>query len=354
LIKTTNMKKTSPIIPLFKQFIRETETGKRLKKNGEKIKPESVQNYKYVLNNLIQFSSDTKFELRICDCSKLDKRELTSEKSYWKKFYQKFTDFLYKKGCHDNYVGANIKVIRVFFNYLKNDKDMNTGDFQRLFYVRKEEIEIFVLSPDQLKFLIHDKEFEQTLIPSYKRIKDIFVFGCSTGLRYSDIFLLTNKNFEKIDGEWYLKLKSKKTKTFSFIKLSAYAIIIFQRYTTTNNRTTLFGNTSLFNFNKSLKHIGELAGFTSPIEVSREKQGKTQRLTKKSDTFKNRFCDKMSSHMMRRTAITTLLILGMPEHLVRKISGHSSASTSFNRYVHYAQAYMDKEIEKVHSKLESY
>ena len=137
--------------------------------------------------------------------------------------------------------------------------------------------------------------------------------------------MLTNKNFEKIDGEWYLKLKSKKTKTFSFIKLSAYAVIIFQRYTTLNNKALLFGTTSLFNFNKSLKQIGELAGFTSPIEVSREKQGKTQKLTKKTDTSKNRFCDKMSSHMMRRTAITTLLILGMPEHLVRKISGHSHA-----------------------------
>jgi len=106
--------------------------------------------------------------------------------------------------------------------------------------------------------------------------------------------LLTNKNFEKIDGEWFLKLKSKKTKTFSFIKLSAYAVTIFQRYTTTNNKATLFGNTSLFNFNKSLKHIGEIAGFTAPIEVSREKQGKTQRLTKKTDSTKNRFCDKMS------------------------------------------------------------
>jgi integrase len=348
------MKKITLIIPLFKQFIKETQTGKRLKKNGERIKPSSIQNYQYVLNNLIQFSTDTKFELRICDASKLDKRELTSEKSYWKKFYQRFTEFLYKKGCHDNYVGANIKVIRVFFNYMKNDKDFYTGDFQRLFYVRKEEIEIFVLSPNQLKFLIHDKEFEHSLIPSYKRIKDIFVFGCTTGLRYSDIFLLTNKNFEKMDDEWYLKLKSQKTKTFSLIKLSPYAVTILQRYATKNNRATLFGNTSLFNFNKSLKQIGELAGFTTPIEVSREKQGKTHHLTKKTDAAKNRFCDKMSSHMMRRTAITTLLILGMPEHLVRKISGHSHASSSFNRYIHYAQAYMDKEIEKVHSKLEIY
>jgi integrase len=58
--------------------------------------------------------------------------------------------------------------------------------------------------------------------------------------------------------------------------------------------------------------------------------------------------------MMRRTAITTLLILGMPEHLVRKISGHSHSSSSFNRYVHYAQAYVDTEIDKVHEKLETY
>ncbi|HLA54504.1 MAG TPA: tyrosine-type recombinase/integrase [Flavobacterium sp.] len=348
------MKKPNPVIPLFKQFIRDTESGKRLKKNGEKIKSGSIQNYQYVLQNLIRFSADTKFELRICDASKLDKRELSSEKNYWKKFYQKFTEYLYKNGCHDNYVGANIKIIRVFFNYLKNDKDFHTGDFQRLFYVRKEEIEIFVLSPEQLKFLIHDKDFDQSLLPSQRRIKDIFVFGCTTGLRYSDIFLLTTKNFEKVDGEWYLKLKSLKTKTFSYIKLPMYAVAIYQRYATAGIKSPIFGKTSLFNFNKTLKQVGELAGFTNIVEVSREKQGKPQKLTKKTDQSQNRFCDKMSSHMMRRTAITTLLILGMPEHLVRKISGHSHGSSSFNRYVHYAQGYMDLEIGKVHRKLEAH
>jgi integrase len=348
------MKKPSPIIPLFKQFIKDTETGKRLKKNGERIKPGSIDNYKYVLHNLIQFSTDTKFELRLCEANKLTKRELQTEKSYWKKFYQKFTEYLYKKGCHDNYVGANIKVIRVFFNYLKNDKDFFTGDFQRLFYVRKEEIDIFVLSPEQLKFLIHNKEFDESLLPGQRRIKDIFVFGCTTGLRFSDIFSLTNKNFEQVDNEWYLKLKSQKTKTFSYIKIPTYAVTIFEKYQPKSSRSPLFGKISLFNFNKSLKQIGEKANFTSPIEVSREKQGKASKITKKTDAVQNRFCDKMSSHMMRRTAITTMLILGMPEHLVRKISGHSHGSSSFNRYVHYAQAYIDLEIGKVHSKLESY
>jgi len=348
------MKKQVPLIPLFRQFIKDTETGKRLKKNGERIKPQSIQNYYSVVNNLIQFSAAAKSELRICDASKLDKREFKIEKNYWKKFYQNFTDFLYKKGCYDNYVGTNVKTLRVFFNYLKNEKDFNTGDFHRLFYVRKEEIDIFVLSPEQLKFLIHDKEFEDSLLPSIRRVKDIFVFGCTTGLRYSDIFLLTNKNFEQVENDWYLKIKSQKTKTFSNIKLPAYAVDIYHRYKPENSKVTVFRTLSLFNFNKSLKQMGEKAGWISPIEVSRERQGQVKAIIKKTDLVKNRFCDKMSSHMMRRTAITTLLILGMPEHLVRKISGHSHASSSFNRYVHYAQAYMDKEIEKVHSKLQVY
>lgn len=342
------MKKTSPLLPLFKTFIRETESGKRLKKNGEKIKPASVQNYIYVLQNLIQFSAAINFELRICDASKLDRRELKSEKVYWKKFYQKFTDFLYKKGCHDNYVGANVKTLRTFFNYLKNDRDFSTGDFQRLFYVRKEEIGIFVLSPEQLKFLIHDKEFEKVLTPAQKRIKDIFVFGCTTGLRYSDILTLTTKNFEKTGTDWYLKIRSQKTKTFTSVKLPGYAIAIYEDFKVPDSKLPVFGKTSLFNFNKTLKQVGEAAGFTDPVDSAREKLGKTQ---KTKSPIQERFCDKMSSHMMRRTAITTLLILGMPEHLVRKISGHSHGSNSFNRYVHYAQVYMDQEVEKVYLKL---
>lgn len=352
--KTLPMKKPQPLIPLFKQFIKDTETGKRLKKNGEKIKPGSVQNYHYVLQNLVRFSADANFELRICDASRLDKRELKSEKAYWKKFYLKFTEYLYKNGCHDNYTGANIKVVRVFFNYLRNDRDFATGDFQRLFYVRKEEIEIFVLSPEQLKFLIHDRDFEQRLSLAQQRIKDIFVFGCTTGLRFSDLFGLTSKNFESVDGQWYLKLKSQKTKTFSFIRLPDYAVAIYRKYDPENAKLPVFGRASLFHFNKTLKQIGEAAGFTSPVEVSREKQGKTQKLTRKTDASKNRFCDKMSSHMMRRTAITTMLILGMPEHLVRKVSGHSHGSNSFNRYVHYAQGYVDEEIGKVYGVLGAY
>lgn len=108
------MKKKYPLLPLFKDFIKATESGKRLKKNGERIKKQSVANYRYVLTNLEKFVAHKDFDLRVCDGKKLTEREFITEKNYWKKFYKHFTTFLYRQGCHDNYVGANIKVFRTF------------------------------------------------------------------------------------------------------------------------------------------------------------------------------------------------------------------------------------------------
>ena len=64
-----------------------------------------------------------------------------------------------------------------------------------------------------------------------------------------------------------------------------------------------------------------------------------------------RFFDHMSSHTMRRTAITTLLMLNVPENIVRMVSGHSPGSKEFYRYVALAQSWMDQKIRQAHTNL---
>lgn len=54
---------------------------------------------------------------------------------------------------------------------------------------------------------------------------------------------------------------------------------------------------------------------------------------------------------MRRTAITSMLRLKMPEHLVKKVSGHSPNSKEFYKYVAISQNKLDEETDKVFSKL---
>ena len=73
----------------------------------------------------------------------------------------------------------------------------------------------------------------------------------------------------------------------------------------------------------------------------------------KNKTTKTHYtlADLITSHTMRRTAITIMLSLGMPEHLVRKISGHAANSKEFYKYVEFSQKIIDAETDKVFEKI---
>ena len=106
------------LIPLFERFIKDSYKGKRLKADGNRIRPQTIDNYVYVLRYLKEYQVNHEIILRIKVIRGGDKRVLIAEKNYWKKFYLNFTDFLYtRKDCFDNYVGTVIKTIRIFFNY---------------------------------------------------------------------------------------------------------------------------------------------------------------------------------------------------------------------------------------------
>ena len=59
----------------------------------------------------------------------------------------------------------------------------------------------------------------------------------------------------------------------------------------------------------------------------------------------------ITTHTMRRTAITTLLSLGMDEQAVRDVSGHSASSKEFFRYVKYSQAEHVRKMKMAHENL---
>ncbi len=341
------------LIPLFEQFIKDSYKGKRLKADGNKIKPQTVNNYNYVLRYLQEYQAKEQTLLRIKVFKGENKRTFASERKYWKKFYLQFTGFLYtKKNCYDNYVGNVIKTIRIFFNYLNRERGIATGDFYKSFYVCREEVPIVTLMPGQLQFLINNREFDAKLSKTLLKSKAIFVFGCTVALRVSDLFNIKFSDIEKLGEACYLPVKTIKTGTTVRIKLPAYAMNIVEQFRLeAKKRKTIFPPIPKTRFNNHLKEITALAGWTNDTGKQRTKRGVAHEINNAANEKQYRFCDLVSSHTMRRTAITTMLMLGMKEHVVKQISGHANDSKSFYRYVNLVQSYMDNEMDIVFGKL---
>ena len=108
------MQKSIPLIPLFEKFIADSYKGRRLKLNGERIKPQTIENYRYAMKILVDFSEEVKVELRVALITGRNKTDTKREADYWRKMYLKLSDYLIiKRKCHDNYVGGFFKCLKV-------------------------------------------------------------------------------------------------------------------------------------------------------------------------------------------------------------------------------------------------
>ncbi len=346
------MVKEHLLVPLFETYIKETTNGQRRKLNGEKIKPITITAYRFTLRAIMEYEQFTGKQLVIKTNIRNNARVIKQERIYWKTFYRKFSDFLYgEKNYFDNYAGLMFKNIKSFFRYLRNDKFLPLYECYETFYVRREEIRVISLLPEQFCYLILDKGFTDKLPPKLQRAKDMFVFGCTAALRFSDLMNLRVKDIEFREGKYFLHFNSLKTGTEVNLKLPEFAVAIFNKYRRYKKmRGRLFPRLAIGTFNDYLKTIGEMAGWKESIGKYRTRNGEAIEIQREGRRL-FRFCDQLSSHLMRKTGITVLLMLDMPEYLVRKISGHTSGSKSFYRYVNFAQSYITKEIDKVHEKL---
>ena len=348
---TRKISRQLPLVPLFEKFIKASASGRRVTPSGKRLSKGAIVQYRCIFSLLQEFErTQWSRPIRIKLIHRSSLRELQSEKLYWQRFFRRFSTWLYNdKGYYDQYTGSVAKVLRTFFNFLLNEKALPVGNFHKQFVVPPQKITPIVLEPYQLSFLINDQEFHQSLPKFLQRTKDIFVFGCTVGLRYGDLMKLKKQDVQYAGNDVYLLLNTTKTASEVKIPLPSYAADIIQKYHRKAGRFVL-PRLSGTNINLQLKMVIEKAGWTYSLPKVRYRQGKAVEMkTKNGMSF--RFCDHITAHTMRRTAITTLLMLGVEETMVRRISGHEPGSKEFYKYVAVVQDYLNDKVKFAHKKL---
>lgn len=334
-------------LPEFRKFITASRTGRRLMPSGKKIRKTTIRQYEITCRLVAAFEKNTGEQLEILLSARTTHRQQEKTRKYWNKKYHQFLDFLYQhQKSYDNYAGAVLKHLKTFLRYLSVQRGLPVGDFYQSFRVPRESFTPVIISPEQLRFLIADKEFEQSLSPVLLKTKDLFVFGCTVGLRFQDLIQLKRTNLKVNGPETSLILNTRKTGTEVSIPLPPYAHTALSRLKK-NRAGYLLPGISGTNFNKQVKLLIKAAGWNYYHPKYRLKRGERVEIkTREGNTY--RFYDHITAHTMRRTAITTLLLLGVDENAVRRISGHAPGSKEFYRYVVISQDYLNKKVREAH------
>ena len=142
-------------------------------------------------------------------------------------FIQSFHSFLrIDKDMTQNSSTKHLKLLKKIINLSVANSYMAFNPFST-YKVEREPVDIDFLDEEELRKIIN---FD-TPLPRLERAKDMFLFGCFTGLSYIDIKTLTLEHFEKDNaGRIWIKKRRVKTGVLSRIPLLPIAKLILDKY----------------------------------------------------------------------------------------------------------------------------
>ena len=216
------------------------------------------------------------------------------------------------KEMRNSTIGKQLSFLKWFLRwaYKKGVHQNNAYDSYKP-KLKSTQKKIIFLTWNELNRL---REFK---IPSNKqaleRVRDVFLFQCFTGLRYSDVFNLRRSD---IKGD-HIEVTTVKTSDSLIIELNNHSKAILDKY-----KDVAFEDDKVLpvitnqKMNDYLKELAELAGIDEPIRQTYYKGN--ERIDEVTPKYAL-----LGTHAGRRTFICNALALGIPPQVVMKWTGHS-------------------------------
>jgi integrase len=232
-------------------------------------------------------------------------------------FHDEYTAYLSKNlNYSGNTVGKHVKNLKVFMGEAKERGLTNNTDYlKKGFKVFKEDIDSIYLSEDEiLKLYKLDLSKDERM--GY--VRDLFIVGCYTGLRFSDFTQIKRENIRN----GMISLRTQKTDELVTIPVHPIVEEIMKKYKSkfSNSLPPSFANQIM---NDYLKEIGELAEMEESVLIRKTIGGK-----KVSQTFKK--YELITTHTARRSFATNLFLQEFPAISIMKITGHRSEKNFMN------------------------
>ena len=318
--KTTSGLANSPsketLIGFMELFIQDCEAGVRLSPKRQKLKPSSIGSYKTTKGYLMKFQSHTKKVLTLKDFSQND--------------IDKFSDFLIidEEFAMNTHAKAMMDLLQIIKYAVKLKKIPAAKMVELEFDTRREETDSIYLTESEILQLLEIKDFDD---PIHEQVRDVFVVGCFTGMRFSDYSTIDTNAIRNNRLEFIQK------KTGGKVTIPIHPVVntILKKY---NNELPKVPRNN--EFNRIIKIVGEKlpclhVPFTRQVTYGRE--------LKEIIAMKYSM---ISTHTSRRSALSNEYLKGTDPLIIMSMSGHKSHK-SFMRYIKVSGDQFADKLEKI-------
>lgn len=214
-----------------------------------------------------------------------------------------------------NYIAKELKIAKLFANAAADEGLINNLTFRSV-KASWEEADTIALSWEEINKL-KSIELEPDSIEGI--VRNLFVFNCYCGLRWSDLVRIDKSRFSRKDNQLFITIRMKKTDSIVYFPILPSAEQILKIY---NYKIPYVCNAI---FNERIKQICLQAGITE-LETKRETRAGIK-IILSIPRYKM-----VSSHTGRRSFATNFEAQGVALNELMAVTGHTSEKT-FRNYV---------------------
>lgn len=229
-------------------------------------------------------------------------------------FYNSFVKYLSGLGLAQNTIGTRIKIVKTILHNANERGLAVSMDYKKKSFSKpKEETENIYLNESELTAIYNLDKLSKQL----EKVRDMFLIGCYTGLRYSDLIRLTKDN---ITSDNTIKIKTQKTEKIIDVPIHSHVQQIFEKYD-----YQLPKPISNQKYNEYIKDVMKIAKINEPITKQYRKNGMLANLTESKFKF-------VTSHTARRSFATNAFLADVSVLSIMQITGHRTES-AFMKYI---------------------
>tara|TARA_R110000764_G_C11013502_1_gene383519 strand:- start:964 stop:2565 length:1602 start_codon:yes stop_codon:yes gene_type:complete len=249
------------------------------------------------------------------------------------------------------YTNHRIRVVKMRWDFRREVIFLNRNEILKLIeftkFNRDNDYHI-ELTTEYINDVLENDEIRE--YTNLEVIRDMLLFGCGIGCRFSDLVKIKKGNIviDEDEGRRFLRYRMTKSQMSKEIKVPINKMTweIYEKYSLYKGLSEyLFPRTKRGNpisnqkFNKHLKTIGELVGLER--KVSFPKFNLEGQVKDDSDNPKPLY-NFLTSHIMRRTFIREGLNSGVQPRVLMELSGHTTEKV-FKRYYDTLTEEIDEE-----------
>lgn len=274
----------------------------------------------------------------------LKEKQILSER--FANYFDRFSDHMLDSGLGMNSRRDVLNILSIIVNYQKERLFLNLPKVPSL---TLHECPIIVLQPEFLKkFVMDEHKLYETFKAEYKYMWEVISTMLVTSFRISDAVLLTKDDFTFRSGDVFLVKENQKTGEDTEMPLPKALTDVYMKNLT--HHQSIY--TPITQYDKArLVRSGIKEFFMAYPEMHEMVTVKQVDPRGKKVAVTKRLYEWVHPHMLRKTAITTMLVNNVSPDHVKFASGHKTTSNSFNRYVGFVERHYKSQINDYHKKM---